>query len=97
MLALALPWLKSTNLWLAAGILAMVILVFTAGERHESRKAASELAKVNVPLAKLSGTDAAEVPANDEAGKTTADAVAGAVSQTCPLTPESARLLASVR
>jgi hypothetical protein len=96
MIAAIIPWVNK-NTVMALAVAGLLILVFTTGVKYEQRKDAAELAEVNVPLAKLSGTDAAEVPANDKAGKATADAVAGAVSQTCPLTPESARLLASVR
>lgn len=76
---------------------AFIAAVFFTGVKYEQRKDAAEIAEVNVPLAKLSGQDEAQVPANEEAGKAADAVVAGAVGQQCILTDQTARLLASVR
>jgi hypothetical protein len=96
-----MPWLKSLNLY-AIGVLVVlggviVAGIFNAGEQHNQMKHDGATAKVNIPIVEDRGKDEAEVPANDQAGKATADAVAGAVSQTCVLTPETVKLLAGLR
>lgn len=92
-----LPWLKSTNLWLAASIVAMVVIVFMAGERHERRKNAAELAERNIPLAEMRGRDEAEIPAENKRLEETAAGASQAVTQSCPVTAETARLIAAVK
>lgn len=96
-----LSWLGGKNLYAMAALVVLggviVTGLFSAGARHERRKAEAETAKVNVPIAEQRGQDEAQVPANDEAGKAAASAVAGAVKQQCIITGETARLLASLR
>ena len=98
----ALSFVNATkNLWLlGVAILlggAIVSGIYLKGARDEQRKWALEMAERNKELAALSGKDEAEVSANDEAGKVADAVVAGAVSQVCPVTADTARLLASVR
>jgi hypothetical protein len=97
MITMLLPWLKSPNLWLVAGILAMVLVIFSAGQRYEERKTEAEVAAVNVPIAEQRGKDEAEVAAEAAAAKTSDAVVSEAIKQTCVLTAETAKLLGEVR
>ena len=92
-----IPWLKSPNLYAVLGILAIVVLIFNVGQRHEQRKVESEVAAVNKPVVEQRGKDEAEIAAEKAASaKTDADVVA-ALTQTCPVTEATAILLAKVR
>jgi hypothetical protein len=71
--------------------------IYMAGVRHEQRKWALEMADRNKDLAEQRGKDEAEIAAGDKAGKAADAVVAGAVSQSCVLTEQTAKLLASVR
>ena len=94
----AFSFLNATkNLWLLGIGAAFVAAVFFTGVKYDQMKDAAEIAEVNVPLAKLSGQDEAQVPANEEAGKAAASAVAGAVKQQCIITAETARLMVSLK
>lgn len=94
-------WLKSLNLYLAVGLVALggaiVSGIYIKGARDNQRKWVLEMAERNKPLVRLSAQDTAEVPANDKAGEETAAVVAGAISQSCLATEETARLVARVK
>ena len=70
---------------------------YVAGKRAERNKGAVEIAKVNVPLAKLSGKDGAEVQAEDASLKAKEVAAAGAVKQSFILNEETVRWINGVR
>lgn len=94
-------WLKSLNLYLVVGLVALggavVSGIYIKGARDEQRKWVLEMAERNKPLVKLSATDEFEVPANDKAGEETAAVVTGAITQQCVITVETARLVSSVK
>lgn len=95
---IALSFLNAyKNLVLLGVGAAFVAAVFFTGVKYEQRKDDAEIAAVNVPLAKQAGKDEAEVAANDEAGKATDAVVAGAIAQTCVLTPETVKMLAGLK
>jgi hypothetical protein len=71
--------------------------IYTAGIRHEQRKWALEMASRNAPILEQRGKDEAELAAGAEAAKAVDTAVAAGVTQSCILTPQSAKLLAEVR
>lgn len=71
--------------------------IYVAGIRHEQRKWALEMAERNKPIIEQRGKDEAELAAEAAAAANTDAAVAGAISQMCPATAETARLMASVR
>jgi uncharacterized protein DUF2514 len=98
----ALSFMNATkNLWLlgVAVVLggAIVTGIYMAGVRHEQRKWALEMADRNKDLVEQRGTDTAEIAATDKANEQADTVVAGAIGQSCPVTAETARLLAEVR
>lgn len=96
-----LPWLMGKNLYAIVGLIALggaiVSGLYIKGYRDAQRKWALEMADRNKELAALSGKDEAEIAAEDKAAKATDAAVSGAISQVCVITPETARLMASIR
>src|SRR5262245_34728788 len=99
---IALSWLNATkNLWLLGIAVALggaiVSGIYMSGVRHEQRKWALEMAERNKPILEQRGKDEAEIASGEEAGKAVDAAVKGSLSQACVLTPETAKLLASVK
>jgi hypothetical protein len=96
-----LPWLKSINIWLAVAFVllgaAIVSGAYISGIRHEQRIWALEMAARNKPIAEQRGRDEVEVPAEDARLEAKVGEVSAAVTQSCVLTPETARLLSSLR
>lgn len=101
MMSLLSPWLKSINLYATVALIALggaiVSGLYIKGYRDAQRKWALEMADKNKEIAKQAGKDEAEVSANDKAGEVADAVVAGAVAQTCVLTDQTAKLLASVK
>lgn len=75
----------------------IVIGLFNAGARHNQMQHDNATAQVNAPILEQRGKDEAELAAEAAAAKNTDAAVAGAISQMCPATAETVRLMASVR
>lgn len=93
---LRIPNLYAYGALVALGAL-IVVGIFNAGARHNQMRHDSATAKVNLPIVEQRGKDEAEIAAEAEASKKSDAVVAGAISQQCVLTSETAKLLASVR
>ena len=96
-----MSWLKSPNLYAMAVlvILGGVIVsgIFQAGVKHERNKVAARTAELNTKLAGLKAEDRVALAAEAaRAVKTDAEVTAG-ITQVCPLTEETATLLAKVK
>jgi hypothetical protein len=92
---------KSLNLY---AMLALVVLggtivtgIFMAGARHNELRHEAAAAEVNAPIIEQRGKDEAELAAEKAAAERADAAVAGAISQVCPVTEATANLLASVK
>jgi hypothetical protein len=93
--------LKSLNLSAMAALVVLggmaVAGIFMAGARHNELRHEAATAEVNAPIIEQRGKDEAELAAEKAAAERADAAVAGAISQVCPVTEETARLLASVK
>ena len=93
--------MKSINLYAMAAlvILGGVIVagIFQAGVKHERNKVAARTAELNTELVGLRAEDRAALAAEADRAKAVDAEVAAGISQTCPLTEETAALLAKVR
>ena len=91
------PWLKSPNLYAVLAILALVVVIYSAGGGHERRKADAVVAKVNKPILEQRGKDEAELAAEADKAKTVDELVKAALSKRFILDAETAALLAKVK
>jgi hypothetical protein len=79
-------WLLSPNVLMAGLIVVAGVRLWDAGRRHEARRVAAETAALNSRIVAVRAKDEVEL------------AVAAAhLSQTCPLTEATAKLLASIK